>query len=254
MEEKKTLQLESSRSIGLTSASAITGLGAFSCARKPRVSNLDHLQYQLLDWCIEQETSPLTLTIMYQLLPWSLQLLLGHFLWTQPAPPPARPMTFTLRHQHSVAQGSRVIFSDNLGSHNGFSSGAFTINTKPITAHRPTSFDAHSAARRRSMRFGQTDSGLWNEVTIPGPDVMDRETLLTLAKMTNNAYYERNDTGWYELGDKWNTVRHIWTSPNQRYDLLTVEKRVNLSAGNPMQMVSEATSSSPTTTLPSSYP
>ncbi|KIJ31810.1 hypothetical protein M422DRAFT_61625 [Sphaerobolus stellatus SS14] len=38
------------------------------------------------------------------------------------------------------------------------------------------------------------------------PNVTDRETLLLLAKMTNNAYaHEENGREWYDLGKQWNT-------------------------------------------------
>ena len=41
---------------------------------------------------------------------------------------------------------------------------------------------------------------------VEGPDVESRETLLLLAKMTNNAYLSPGEQGWYELGDRWNVV------------------------------------------------
>jgi len=46
----------------------------------------------------------------------------------------------------------------------------------------------------------------WLEDEIIGPDVEKRETLLELAKMTNNAYVEPEDPAWYELGSEWNVV------------------------------------------------
>ncbi len=47
----------------------------------------------------------------------------------------------------------------------------------------------------------------WNEDIVVGPDVESRDTLLLLAKMTNNAYLTPEEDGWYELGDKWPVVR-----------------------------------------------
>ncbi|KAG5337287.1 hypothetical protein C0989_009933 [Termitomyces sp. Mn162] len=44
----------------------------------------------------------------------------------------------------------------------------------------------------------------WNEEEVIGPDVESRETLLELAKMTNNAYLCDDDPDWYDLGDSWN--------------------------------------------------
>jgi lipase ATG15 len=72
---------------------------------------------------------------------------------------------------------------------------------------RPPSFAAFSQARTRSVKFGQNEPLQWDEEEIIGPDVESRETLLTLAKMTNNAYVEPDDPGWYDLGGDWNVVR-----------------------------------------------
>ena len=47
----------------------------------------------------------------------------------------------------------------------------------------------------------------WDEDEVSGPDVENRDTLLTLAKMTNNAYVEPSDKAWYNLGDNWTVVR-----------------------------------------------
>ena len=41
----------------------------------------------------------------------------------------------------------------------------------------------------RSMRHAQNEATLWNGVNVTGSDVTSRETLLALAKMTNNAYF-----------------------------------------------------------------
>lgn len=48
----------------------------------------------------------------------------------------------------------------------------------------------------------------WQEDEVPGPDVMRRETLLLLAKMTSNTYFQPYKRGWYNLTDDWNVVRH----------------------------------------------
>ena len=47
----------------------------------------------------------------------------------------------------------------------------------------------------------------WDEDEIVAPDVEKRQTLLALAKMTNNAYLEPGEAGWYELDKRWNVVR-----------------------------------------------
>lgn len=56
------------------------------------------------------------------------------------------------------------------------------------------------------MRQGQSTSLDWDEDEIDGPDVTDHDTLLTLAKMTFDAYVEPSDSTWYDLGDRWNSV------------------------------------------------
>jgi putative lipase involved disintegration of autophagic bodies len=55
---------------------------------------------------------------------------------------------------------------------------------------------------------GQSALLNWQEDEVSGPDVMRRETLLLLAKMTSNTYYEPYKRGWYNLTDDWNVVRY----------------------------------------------
>ena len=66
--------------------------------------------------------------------------------------------------------------------------------------------DAFHNARVRSMRFRESAIIDWDKIEMDGPDVNDRETLLVLAKMTNNAYLLPDEEGWYPLGDYWNDV------------------------------------------------
>lgn len=57
------------------------------------------------------------------------------------------------------------------------------------------------------MRGARSDFSIWDEDEIVGPDVNDRNTLLTLAKMTSNAYFNGpSEKGWYDLGQEWNNV------------------------------------------------
>jgi hypothetical protein len=53
----------------------------------------------------------------------------------------------------------------------------------------------------------------WQEDEVPGPDVTRRETLLLLAKMTSNTYFEPGNRGWYNLTDEWNVVRRLLPPP-----------------------------------------
>lgn len=59
------------------------------------------------------------------------------------------------------------------------------------------------------MRHAQSANLPWYETEILGPNVKKRETLLELAKMTNNAYVVPDDSQWYELGENWITVRRF---------------------------------------------
>lgn len=116
-------------------------------------------------------------------------------------------LTFELRHQHAVSKGSRVVFSDIPQSR--FSSpDTHGISTRQTTVYRPESPTAFHRARLRSIRQQQSEPLGWTAGDVSGPDVNDRETLLELAKMTNNAYLEPDEKGWYELGNNWTVVRY----------------------------------------------
>lgn len=131
----------------------------------------------------------------------------------QPAqvePPPI--LLFELRHLHAVASNSsRTIFADvspdKLQTVQGYSNGSYSIRTRPITTHRPSSFSAFARARTRALRFGESEWLDWEEEEVLAPDVESREVLLHLAKMTNNAYVDPDDPAWYDLNEGWNTVR-----------------------------------------------
>ena len=60
----------------------------------------------------------------------------------------------------------------------------------------------------------------WQEDEVSGPDVTRRGTLLLLAKMTSNTYFEPHKRGWYNLTDEWNVVRRL--SSASRADALSV--------------------------------
>jgi len=141
---------------------------------------------------------------MYSLLPVAIQALLTSFLWTDTNHfrGATTPLRFQLRHEHGVSNTSRVVFSDIAPS---FVSEVYGVDTRLVTSHRPSSFSALSNARLRSMRHAQNDASIWQQSDILGPNVRDRETLLTLAKMTNNAYNEPADKEWYDLGSSWNS-------------------------------------------------
>ena len=122
-------------------------------------------------------------------------------------------LNFELRHRHAVSSTARVVFSDvpaaQIYSHND-GRAPYQVRTRRIRIHRPPSFCEYSEARMRSIRQAQSQVLLWDEDDVIGPEVESRETLLELAKMTNNAYVEPEDPYWYDLGDNWPKVRSLF--------------------------------------------
>lgn len=127
-------------------------------------------------------------------------------------------LRFELRHLHAVSSSSAtVLFSDvsspellqthALSDPSGSTKATYSIQTSLIKTHRPSSYTSFSNARLRSLQFGENEWVDWREDEIVGPDVESRETLLELAKMSNNAYLEPDEIGWYSLNGTWNVVR-----------------------------------------------
>jgi putative lipase involved disintegration of autophagic bodies len=100
-----------------------------------------------------------------------------------------------------------------LSDHSGSTKATYSIHTSSIKTHRPSSFASFSNAQLRSLQFGKNEWVDWEEGGILGPNVESRETLLELAKMTNNAYLEPDETGWCSLNGTWNVVRLFHPSP-----------------------------------------
>ena len=133
-------------------------------------------------------------------------------LHIRPVPPsPNNVLNFHLRHFHVATSSAQLYFADaphdDLSSANSLSLGPLSIITSPLRTTRPSSHDHFQAARHLSMR-GQSALIDWQEDEVPGPDVTRRETLLLLAKMTSNTYFEPHTRGWYNLTDEWNVVRY----------------------------------------------
>lgn len=138
------------------------------------------------------------LSIMISILPTALQALIGSILWTD-APPPS--LTFRLRHTHAITNRSRAIFTD-VPLALAADRDVYSIQTRPTVIHRPSSRNDFMSSRFSRV----TDAHLWIADTTEGPNVEKRETLLELAKMTHNTYFEPNSKEWYDLGSDWNTV------------------------------------------------
>ena len=133
-----------------------------------------------------------------------------------------QPLTFELRHLHAVSsERTHVILSDvppqarySFSDATGSTKPLYTIQPRRVKTVRPSSIEAHSRSRLRSLRYGESEWLDWDEEEILGPNVESRETLLELAKMTNNAYVAPSDPAWYDLGTGWNSVRIVCCSLN----------------------------------------
>lgn len=113
-------------------------------------------------------------------------------------------------------------------SHPPSSSSTHRLKTRKVKTFKPPPFQVIQQARTWSRAHGQSlnrdASGnrplgypdvdvFWEEEEVEGPDVEDRQTLLELAKMTNNAYVEPQDPAWYDLGDEWVHVSYRISLP-----------------------------------------
>ena len=90
--------------------------------------------------------------------------------------------------------------------------------TRTLKTSRPVSHEAFLRARSLSRFTRQSAKLDWEEDEVVAPDVASRQTLLELAKMTNNAYLEPGEAGWYDLGGEWNVVRprtRLWASSSR---------------------------------------
>ena len=119
-------------------------------------------------------------------------------------------LRFQLRHQHVAAPSGHVVFSDVRSgpvSSLGSPSTIHELGTTYISSFRPPFFNEYIEARIRSVRRAQSTDLFWSHERILAPHVENRETLLELAKMTNNAYVAPNDSAWYALKEQWVHVR-----------------------------------------------
>ena len=167
-------------------------------------------------------------------------------------------LTFQLRHLHAVSEHGHVLFSDvdhalRAGNLTAYASEEYTVDTRLLSSYRPPSFDAVRNARHRSMKYGQSTLLDWDEEEIVGPDVESRQALLTLAKMTSNAYLQPDDKEWYPLGKNWSTVRPQSFARSLKNSFVPTYRAMT-SVGNPMRMDSVDTSSPLRTIQPSFCP
>ena len=162
----------------------------------------------------------------------------------KPQQPTTEPplLQFELRQVHAVSSDSaHVIFSDvsphalsALAASNDASASTkavYGVRSRGATVYRPSSPAAHTQARLRSLRFSENERLDWFPDEIEGPDVEARETLLELAKMTNNAYVEPDDPAWYDLEGRWNVVRAILLRDARRWLIICTVVSVWVGSG-----------------------
>ncbi|KAF8628000.1 hypothetical protein AX15_004121 [Amanita polypyramis BW_CC] len=116
------------------------------------------------------------------------------------------PLLFELRHYHGVSSDAHIVFSDAPPSAHPAGT-SHIVRTRLVSIFRPPSFEEHSRVRSISRKTRNRTAAAqllhWDKDEVIGPDVESRETLLVLAKMTNNAYVEPGSAEWYNLDGNW---------------------------------------------------
>jgi lipase ATG15 len=116
----------------------------------------------------------------------------------------SKPNGFTLKHliQHGAGQpGPRALRLDVnaerfWAAEAGSQIGPFNLKTAPVKIERPT---LSSYDKQVPM------SSMWIAENLPGPDVEDKETVISFANMSENAYkVGRDDDGWMDIDEQYN--------------------------------------------------
>ncbi|KAL7409403.1 Alpha/Beta hydrolase protein [Mrakia frigida] len=91
------------------------------------------------------------------------------------------------------------------------------LKSRRIKVFKPRNKEGYQAARFLHRSGGDSEYedmwGGWEGVDVEAPDVEDRATLLSLAKMTSDAYILPDETGWYPI-DGYNATVPIGWDPN----------------------------------------
>ncbi|KAJ6441661.1 autophagy protein atg15 [Purpureocillium lavendulum] len=158
----------------------------------------------------------------------------------QPEPPRPAEHTFTLRHiyHHGTDRHPRlhrkrdVIARDNaaprvfLAAEDDYPEHDVThlkAKSRPHTIERlvdrrPAVVDAMVARARLDGYSAVLDASAWTMDEVPTPDITDKDTVLSLAYMTANAYVEDEDgADWEEVGEPFNrSVDFGWQTDGLR--------------------------------------
>ncbi|CAE6500881.1 unnamed protein product, partial [Rhizoctonia solani] len=120
---------------------------------------------------------------------------------------PSLALDFTLRHIHHAHGVTGHILWADVDVAVASDGNVYTLATQSFTIQKPILLDQRVHVPR-TFRTGQN----WKSHEIIGPATNKRETLLALAKMTNNAYFKDSKTiGWYDLGGKWTNVKPLFS-------------------------------------------
>lgn len=154
-------------------------------------------------------------------------------LYEPPTPAPPKEISFTARHAHAHTPagalylhagvpGSASALAGATGGEETFNTDGpydapLTLRTRKQTIRRPRVRPPHMLSWARAVRARRDgfsanytgwalpdaddsfDAGEWDDVQVEAPDVTDRQTLLNLAKMASNAYFEQDADGWYPV-------------------------------------------------------
>ncbi|CAE6495893.1 unnamed protein product [Rhizoctonia solani] len=123
---------------------------------------------------------------------------------------PSLALDFTLRHIHHAHGDTGHILWANVDVAVASGGNVYTLATQSFTIQKPVLLDQWVHVPR-TFRTVQN----WKSHEVIGPATNKRETLLALAKMTNNAYFKDSETiGWYDLGGKWTNDHSIGYDPS----------------------------------------
>ncbi|CED84793.1 alpha beta-hydrolase [Phaffia rhodozyma] len=127
-------------------------------------------------------------------------------------------VSFKLRahHSHHPTDPSALLLSTTLSPSSFASTSSrdpLIVRTRKVKVYKPKSQETYQAARFKT-RTSRIDQDLeWEGVEVEGPDVTDRETLSSLAKMTSNAYVLPSDSEWFPI-DGYNTSVPVGWEPD----------------------------------------
>jgi len=147
---------------------------------------------------------------MYWTLLSSLYALISSFKSLQ-TPREANYLTFNLRHVYTSTPSNGILFADIENPEHVQALGHHSYKLEIPSTRKlviPRAFQgSFQVARQRSRVHGESTVLDWSEDQVEGPDVSNKDVLITLAKMTANAYIQVADKDWYDLSHQWNQVR-----------------------------------------------